>query len=127
MKIKVFIIILSFFCFSVFAEQNNESNRKFLEAINSSMENTKKRNEHLDEYLSKYKTFNKDDYVNSDISKYEVISDSRPKVGEIFAVYMGDAMLEQRMGYYADCITPKLNIEKRLRGQVFSAKSHIFL
>ena len=82
-----------------------------LEGLVKDIEAKKQRNEALREHLSKFKVFNIDDYDENNIVKYEVISDSKPKIDEIFAVYMGDPMVEQRVGYYADCISIKRNKE----------------
>ena len=96
-----------------------------LEGLVKDIEAKKQRNEALREHLSKFKVFNIDDYDENSIVKYEVISDSKPKIDEIFAVYMGDPMVEQRVGYYADCITPRIDIKKKIPSQVFTAKANI--
>ena len=43
---------------------------------------------------------------------YKPIQDNLPPLDTEFTVYMGDRMLEQRTGMYAECITPLFNVSK---------------
>ena len=40
-------------------------------------------------------------------SLYSITAENLPDVGEEQTVYLGDKMLEQRFGYYVQCLTPK--------------------
>jgi hypothetical protein len=45
---------------------------------------------------------------------YQVITDNKPDVGLSTTVYLGDRMLEQRLGQYQECIVPKFSEEKKV-------------
>ena len=42
----------------------------------------------------------------ADVVLYKSVQDNLPPLKEEFSVYMGDRMLEQRTGIYAECLTP---------------------
>lgn len=56
---------------------------------------------------------------------YRTYWDNRPAVGEIASVYMGDVMVEQRNGYFADCLLPQVGLTKNSSGQSFWAEAGV--
>lgn len=43
---------------------------------------------------------------------YQTIDDSRPSPNKIVQAYMGDRMIVQRKGYFADCIIPHFSVDE---------------
>jgi hypothetical protein len=56
------------------------------------------------------------------IEMYKIMSGSQPAIGEVHQVYMGDKMVEQKTGKYADCITPMFSSEEKTWGTRFLLK-----
>ena len=51
---------------------------------------------------------------NAQPSMYVPLTDHKPAVGASTTVYLGDRMLEQRVGEYRDCLVPKFSVEKSM-------------
>ena len=47
---------------------------------------------------------------------YRTVADDYPKLDQESEVYMGDRMLNQRTGMYADCLTPNFGVETSKMG-----------
>jgi hypothetical protein len=45
---------------------------------------------------------------------YQLVTDNKPDVGVSATVYLGDRMLEQRIGQWQECIVPKFSEEKKV-------------
>lgn len=75
--------------------------------------------------LNKHRVYEIKDYDESKQKKYFSHNDSRPKLNELSSVYMGDAMVLERYGYYADCIIPRVALEKKSSGQRFTAQANV--
>jgi hypothetical protein len=61
-----------------------------------------------------------------EVPLYELITSNVPELGEKTEVYLGDRMLEQRIGEYRECIIPKKTFEKTItmRNYLWSAKAN---
>ena len=78
-------------------------------------------NADLREALSKITVFNVDETEVDENLLYTAIDDTAPAVNVISSVYMGDTMVRQREGYYAECLTPARPLFEPHMGQEFWA------
>ena len=58
-------------------------------------------------------------------SLYAATKDSKPRVQQEFTVYMGDIMVQQRVGYYAECLTPTKSLSAKTGPQRYWAEANV--
>lgn len=68
----------------------------------------------MNEIVSSIEMFVLDDVTVDPSEMYAPYRDDRPKVGEVFKVYMGDTMMLQRSGQFADCLIPRFSLDKKV-------------
>ena len=68
----------------------------------------------LKKYLSSIEMFVADDVTEDPSEMYAPYRDDRPKIGGVFKVYMGDTIMLQRSGQFADCLVPHFTLDKKV-------------
>jgi hypothetical protein len=90
-----------------------EATKKVIAAHKAQMKKEAAENQKFNQTVSIF-SVKKEDAGNQ--SLYSVIEDSKPLVGDIMRVYMGDKMMLERRGYYAECITPNFSTNEKPMG-----------
>jgi len=117
-KFATVILVLSITQIAV--AQNTLTSDGYQESMNKVISAAKalKEKEHAEnkKFNETVQIFSIDEEDANNKPLYSIIDDSKPVVGEVMRVYMGDKMMLMRKGYYAECITPNFSTREKPMG-----------